>query len=74
MDIELFTKITLGVTVIFIVGFLYIIFESATSPTFSLVKSEWQCTASHTHLRPQPTGKTVMIVQENVCDKYERVK
>lgn len=49
---------------------------SATSETFTLVKAEWNCTASHeettTFYNKVGNVMVPMTTTNDVCDKYER--
>lgn len=72
MDTGKVVVIALSVVV---VGFLVmLLYHDATTPTFKLYKDEWECSKAHTSLRPQSVGKTVILMQQRVCDEYVRLK
>jgi hypothetical protein len=57
-----------GIPIILLVAFLAHL--DSKDPHISLNKTEWSCTHTHTFLMPVSTGKTVVLIPQEVCDTY----
>jgi membrane protein YdbS with pleckstrin-like domain len=68
----------MGLGGLLLVFCLYMLVSCALSPSFSLTKSEWRCTASHmeTHTTWMLSGKVLVPITsiDTVCDVYQRVR
>jgi hypothetical protein len=42
----------------------------ANDPHILLDKTEWRCSHSHTVMLPVVSGKTTVIIPEEICDTY----
>lgn len=67
-------KILYGVVGLLALAIVCAMYVNVTSESFSLVKSEWACSESHTSSVPMMAGKAVVIQSRKVCDVYVRNK
>jgi hypothetical protein len=51
-----------------------VIYIGTHEPAFTLQKSDWSCTASHTEYRPVLVGKVLVPQRIEVCDNYTRTR
>lgn len=52
----------------------YALYCAVTAESFKLRKDSWVCTKSHSSVRFQLVGKTVIAIPETVCDQWTRSK